>query len=250
MRLAQVFSNLLNNAAKYTDGSGHIVLSAAAEGDAVRISVADSGIGIAPEQLAHVFEMFAQARPALARAEGGLGIGLSLCRSLVELHGGTISAHSAGLGHGAEFVVRLPLLAAPRTGDGGQKPVVAYSGAVRRVLVVDDTPDSVRTLAALLRADGNEVETAADGMEALEKAHAFKPDLVLLDLGLPKMNGYDVCRSIRQQPWGRGIFIAAVTGWGQSDDRSRTRAAGFNDHFVKPIDYEAVRKLLASALAT
>jgi PAS domain S-box-containing protein len=250
VRLAQVFSNLLNNAAKYTDGSGHIVLSAAAEGDAVRISVADSGIGIAPEQLAHVFEMFAQARPALARAEGGLGIGLSLCRSLVELHGGTISAHSGGLGHGAEFVVRLPLLAAPRIGEGAQKPVVAYSGAIRRVLVVDDTPDSVRTLAALLRADGNQVETAADGMEALEKAHAFKPDIVLLDLGLPKMNGYDVCRSIRQQPWGRGIFIVAVTGWGQSDDRSRTRAAGFNDHLVKPIDYEVVRKLLASALAT
>ena len=250
VRLAQVFSNLLNNAAKYTQASGRIVLRATTHGDAVQVSVADSGIGIAPEHLAHVFEMFAQARPALPEAEGGLGIGLSLVRSLVELHGGTITADSAGLGHGAEFIVQLPLLGSARAADATQKPAVAYSGALRRVLVVDDVPDSVRTLAALLRADGNAVETAADGLEALQKAQAFKPDILLLDLGLPKMNGYEVCRAIRQEPWGRGVFIVAVTGWGQNDDRERTRLAGFNDHLVKPIDYEAVRRLLASALAT
>jgi PAS domain S-box-containing protein len=247
VRLAQVLANLLNNAAKYTEPDGRIALTAAREGDQVCIRISDTGIGIDPEQLPNLFQMFSQARPALARSEGGLGIGLSLARSLVEMHGGTISASSAGLGRGSEFSVRLPIMRAPSVKAHAQQPAQPYSAAMRRVLVVDDVPDSVRSLAALLRLDGNEVETAADGIEALEKAHDFRPDFIFLDLGLPRMNGYDVCRSIRGHAWGKDVFIVALTGWGQDGDRARTLAAGFNVHLVKPVGYETLRNVLASS---
>jgi PAS domain S-box-containing protein len=251
VRLSQVLSNLLNNAAKFTPKSGHISVTATLEGSAVAIRVRDDGAGIPADQLPHLFRIFSQVGSPLDRAVGGLGIGLSLARSLVELHGGSIEAHSAGLGKGSEFIVRLPVLALP---DGSEvtflPPPRAYSGAVRRVLVVDDVRDSTESLAALLRSDGNEVETAADGLEALQKAEAFKPDLILLDLGLPNLNGYEACALIRRRPWGKGIVIVALTGWGQEEDRRRTLSAGFDAHLVKPVQYEAVRALLASPLMT
>jgi PAS domain S-box-containing protein len=249
VRLSQVLSNLLNNAAKFTPKTGHIGVTAALEGSVVAIRVRDDGAGIPPDQLPHLFRIFSQAGSPLERAKGGLGIGLSLARSLVELHGGSIEARSEGPGKGSEFIVRLPVLALP---DASEVPIppppAAYRGAVRRVLVVDDVQDSVTSLAALLRNDGNEVQTAADGLEAVQKAEAFKPDLILLDLGLPNLNGYEACALIRSRPWGKGIVIAALTGWGQDEDRRRTLSAGFDAHLVKPVQYEAVRALLASPL--
>ncbi|HYD56067.1 MAG TPA: ATP-binding protein [Burkholderiales bacterium] len=249
VRLAQVLSNLLNNAAKYTPKSGHVRLSAALQDGEVVLRVKDDGIGIAREQLPDLFRIFSQASEAIERSQGGLGIGLALARSLVELHGGTIEAFSEGPGTGSEFVVRLPALATPDPAQARPpKKSAAYSGAVRRVLVVDDVEDSARSLAALLRMDGNEVETAADGLQAVGKAESFKPDLILMDLGLPNLGGVEACELIRRQPWGRGIVIAAMTGWGQDEDRRRTREAGFDAHLVKPVHYEAVRALLASPL--
>ena len=249
VRLAQVLSNLLNNAAKFTPRSGRIAIAAALEGGKVVVRVKDSGVGIAREQLGRIFEIFSQAGSALERATGGLGIGLSLARSLVELHGGTIEARSDGPGAGAEFIVTLPVLALPAGPELPAPPApAAYSGAVRRVLVVDDVADNVDSLAALLRMDGNIVETAADGLEAAAKAEAFKPDLILLDLGLPNLSGYETCQLIRRKPWGKGIVIVALTGWGQDDDRRRSLGAGFDSHLVKPVHYDALRALLASPL--
>ncbi len=249
VRLSQVLSNLLNNAAKFTPKSGRISISASLEGATVVIRVRDTGVGIAPGQLAQIFQIFSQAGSALDRSTGGLGIGLSLARSLVELHGGTIEARSEGRDKGAEFVVRLPVLALPDPAELPERPAPAsYGGAVRRVLVVDDVRDSVDSLAVLLRMDGNVVEAAADGLEAVQKAEAFKPDLILLDLGLPHLNGFEACELIRRQPWGRGIVIVALTGWGQDEDRRRTLAAGFDAHLVKPVHADALRELLASPL--
>jgi len=249
VRLAQVLSNLLNNAAKFTPKSGRIDVTAQVEGATVVIRVRDSGVGIAPEQLPNLFRIFSQAESPLERSKGGLGIGLSLARSLVELHDGTIEARSEGAGKGAEFIVRLPVLALPDPAAlPPQAPRTAYAGAVRRVLVVDDVKDNVDSLAALLRGDGNVVETAADGLEAVEKAERFKPDLILLDLGLPNLNGFEACQLIRRKPWGRGIVIVALTGWGQDEDRRRTLGAGFDAHLVKPVHYDALRELLSSPL--
>ena len=249
VRLAQVLSNLLNNAAKFTPKSGRIEVAAQLEGGMVAIRVRDNGVGIAPEHLPGLFRIFSQAETALERSKGGLGIGLSLARSLVELHDGTIEARSEGPGKGAEFVVRLPVLALPDAAAlPPPAPRAAYAGAVRRVLVVDDVQDNVDSLAALLRGDGNVVETAADGLEAVEKAETFKPDLILLDLGLPNLNGFEACQLIRRKPWGRGIVIVALTGWGQDEDRRRTLGAGFDAHLVKPVHYDALREVLASPL--
>ena len=249
VRLSQVLSNLLNNAAKFTPRSGRITVSASLEGAIVVIRVRDTGVGIEPQMLPQLFQIFSQVGSPLERAKSGLGIGLSLARSLVELHGGTIEAHSEGRGKGAEFVVRLPVLLLPDPSEvPNPAPAPSYSGAVRRVLVVDDVQDNVDSLAALLRLDGNIVETAADGLEALGKAEAFKPDLILLDLGLPNLNGYETCQLIRRKPWGKGVVIVALTGWAQDEDRRRTLSAGFDSHLVKPVDYDALRALLASPL--
>jgi PAS domain S-box-containing protein len=249
VRLSQVLSNLLNNAAKFTPKTGRITLGASLEGGAVVIRVRDTGVGIAPEQMPRLFQIFSQAGSPLERAKGGLGIGLSLARSLVELHDGTIEARSEGLERGSEFIVRLPVLRLPEPSElAASRSAGVYSGAVRRVLVVDDVADSVDSLAALLRMDGNIVQTAADGLEAVRKAEAFKPDLVFLDLGLPNLNGFEACQLIRKQPWGRGVVIVALTGWGQDDDRRRTLGAGFDAHLVKPVQYETLRALLASPL--
>jgi CheY-like chemotaxis protein len=206
--------------------------------------VKDDGVGIAPAHLDHIFEMFAQMDQTLERTRGGLGIGLTLAKRLVEMHGGTIRAHSAGLRQGAELEVRLPVLWEEEI-ETSTPPVRAAPPSSRRILVVDDNPDSAESLAMLLSLSGNETFTANDGAEALEAAGRLVPDILLLDIGLPKMNGYEVCRSIRSQPWGANMTIVALTGWGQDEDRRRSVEAGFDGHLVKPIDHGLLASLLA-----
>jgi PAS domain S-box-containing protein len=244
-RLAQVFWNLLNNSAKYTDPGGRIDLSAQSEGKEVVVTVRDTGIGIPTEALAGLFNLFSQVDHSLERAQGGLGIGLALVKGLVEMHGGTVEARSAGVGQGSEFVVRLPL--AEGEWEEKRPPAVEATPVCprRRILIVDDNRDGAASLGMMLSLLGHDTRTAHDGLEALELAEAFRPEVVLLDIGLPKLNGYDVCRRIREQPWGRGLFIVAVTGWGQEDDRRRSREAGFNQHVVKPLDVTVLEQLLA-----
>ena len=248
VRLAQVFANLLNNAAKYTEEGGRIRLSAERQGSDVVVSVKDSGIGIAAEMLPRIFEIFSQAKPALVRSQGGLGIGLSLVKGLVELHGGSIEARSAGAGPGKR--VRRPPAGRHGHARSEARPDRARTTSKARdrcrILIVDDNHDSADSLAMLLQIMGHEVGTAYDGEEAVEAAGALQPDVVLLDIGMPKLNGYDACRRIREQPWGKGMFLIALTGWGQEEDRRRTEEAGFNHHMVKPVDPAALMKLLAS----
>lgn len=215
-------------------------------GDQVVISVRDNGIGIAPEQLPQLFEMFSQATSALDRSEGGLGIGLSLARGLVALHGGTIDAKSEGLGLGSVFSVTLPL--APPQAESAHDPAsqraAGASRAALRVLVVDDNRDSADGCSALLQMAGHDVLTAYSGREALALAADFRPQLALLDIGMPGMNGYDLARQIRAASWGRDILLVAVTGWGQDEDRRQAEAAGFDLHRVKPLDLDSLEALL------
>ena len=245
-RLAQVVGNLLNNACKFTDKCGHISLTVEREGDEAVLRVVDTGIGIAADQMPQIFEMFTQLDTSLERSVGGLGIGLALVKKLVELHDGTLEAHSAGLGQGSEFVVRLPILA-----DVANSPFLELSNADaaprtgRRILVVDDNRDSAVSLAMLLKLTGNETQIAYDGLEAVAAAAAFRPDVVLLDIGLPKLNGYEVARKIREQPWGNGMVLVGLTGWGQEEDKRRSREVGFDHHLVKPLDLAVLEKLLA-----
>jgi CheY-like chemotaxis protein len=248
VRLAQVIANLLNNAAKYTDRGGRIWLTAERQGSDAVVTVRDTGIGIPADMLPRIFEMFTQVDHALARAQGGLGIGLHLVKRLLELHGGSITAYSAGPGKGSEFTVRLPVLldSAPSPATDTADEEHAAPASSLRVLVVDDNRDSAATLGMLLRVMGNEVRTAHDGLEAVGVADEFRPDVAVLDIGLPRLNGYDVARRIRQQPWGRGMILIAVTGWGQDSDREQSREAGFDHHLVKPVDPAAVMKLVAS----
>ncbi|HEX2465339.1 MAG TPA: ATP-binding protein [Thermoanaerobaculia bacterium] len=252
-RLAQVVANLLDNAAKYTDRGGHIRLAVERrEGDAA-ISVEDDGIGIPPEMLDRIFEMFTQVdRPLERQQQGGLGIGLTLVRRLMELHGGSVEASSAGAGRGCRFVVRLPLAAAGAAVTSGAQSArepEPRPAARRRVLVVDDNSDAADSQSAMLRLMGHEVESASDGFVALETAAVFRPDLVLLDIGMPKLNGYEVCRRLRAEPWGAGLLIVAVTGWGQDSDKQRAREAGFDHHLTKPMDPTALYDLLKSMSA-
>jgi PAS domain S-box-containing protein len=245
-RLTQVFGNLLNNASKYSDRGGTIFVAVAREGHEAVVRVRDEGVGIAPEMLEHVFELFAQADPSDERALGGLGIGLSLVRRLVEMHGGHVSAASAGLRAGAEFAVRLPLVADAEPGGGEPEagPGIFAHKVHRRVLVVDDNVDSADTTAELLTVVGCDVRTVYDGDAAYREAEAFRPDLLLLDLGMPRVSGYDVCRRIRGESWGTGMVIVAVTGWGQETDRRRSADAGFDVHLVKPVDPDALTDLV------
>jgi PAS domain S-box-containing protein len=248
-RLEQVFANLLNNATKYTDQGGHIKLSARQEGGELVLRVRDTGAGIAPEMLAHIFEPFVQADRVLHQSQGGLGIGLTLVRRLVEMHGGTVTAHSEGPSKGSEFIVRLPALSpkqpisATRTaGDGG---AVVGAAPRRRIIVVDDNVDAAESLAMLLRMEGHDVRVAHDGPAALSAVEANPPDLVFLDIGMPVMNGYDVARQLRRQPGLENLVLVAMTGWGQEEDRRRSQEAGFDHHLVKPAEPEALRQLLA-----
>jgi PAS domain S-box-containing protein len=245
-RLAQVFSNLLNNSAKYTNRGGRIRLTAERQGSDVAVSVKDTGIGIATDQLSRVFEMFSQVDDSLDRSHGGLGIGLTLVKRLVEMHGGRIEARSEGLGKGAEFIVCLPVVVGasePQPASG--KDGFAVPKSSLRILIVDDSRDGANSLALLLRIMGNDTRTAYDGQEGVAVSGQFRPDVVLLDIGLPKLNGYEACRRIREQPWGKDIVLIAVTGWGQEEDRRRSREAGFDHHMVKPVDPQALMKLLA-----
>jgi PAS domain S-box-containing protein len=237
-RLTQVILNLLNNAAKYTPRGGHIWLRVEREGDQAVISVRDTGIGIESEHLPNIFKMFSQVTPALDRAQGGLGIGLALVRGLTELHGGRVEAHSAGLGKGSEFIVRLPALPAGDSGkrkaDGGARSPPAAAG--RRVLIVDDNRDAAESLGDLLRHMGHDVHMAHDGLEGVQAAATFRPSVILLDIGLPKMNGFEAARHIRSQVGGGDVTLIALSGWGQEEDKRRATEAGFDSHLTKPVD--------------
>jgi PAS domain S-box-containing protein len=244
VRLSQVFSNLLNNAAKYTEPGGHISLTARVEGAAVVVIIKDDGIGIDKEMLPKIFEIFVQAKPALQRSPGGLGIGLSLARGVIELHGGEIEAKSAGAGQGAELIVRLPRVTVASGAIREAAPTESGTTVAHRILVVDDLKDSGDALSLLLRTLGHEVRTAYRGEEAIEIAERFRPHVMFLDIGMPGMNGYEACRRIREKPWGREIFIVALTGWGQPEDRRRTQETGFDEHLIKPADLNAIMALL------
>ena len=244
MRLAQVITNLLNNAAKYTDRGGRILLTARREGAAAVISVRDNGRGISAEMLPRVFDLFAQAAPGHDYSRGGLGIGLTLVRNLVELHEGSVEAKSDGPGRGSEFIVRLPLKSAA---GAATEAVPAGDGpySSRRVLVVDDNRDAADSLGVLLTLLGVETRTAHDGTAALEALDEFEPSVVLLDLAMPVMDGYEVAQRMRQHPHGRHVTLVAVTGWSLDRDRLRSAAYGFNGHLVKPVDLDVLRQLLA-----
>jgi PAS domain S-box-containing protein len=248
VRLTQVFSNLLNNACKYTPAGGTIALSVIREGTSAIVTVEDDGIGIPPESLGSVFDMFSQVDGAVERSRGGLGIGLTLVKRLVELHGGSIAARSDGIGKGSTFEVRLPALAvASARGDRTlPEPTAMQPAVARRVLVVDDNEDAAQMLALLLRRSGHETRLAFDGEEAVALAEEFRPEVILLDIGLPKLDGREACRRIRGAPWSDGIVVVALSGWGQEEDRCKTREAGFDDHFVKPVSHDAIAQLLAS----
>jgi PAS domain S-box-containing protein len=249
VRLTQVVGNLLTNSAKYTEANGHIWVSADREAGDVLLRVRDDGIGIAPDMLPHVFELFVQADHTSTKAQGGLGIGLTLAKNLVQMHGGTIEAHSAGLGKGCEFVVRLPLMEQQRKRiveeSDEERPHEAPSSG-QRLLVVDDNKDAATSLAMLLRLQGHEVRVAHDGPTALAMAASYSPSAILLDIGMPGMDGYEVARRLRALPGLERVVLAALTGWGQQEDRRRTAEAGFDHHFVKPLDAKVLGSLLGA----
>jgi PAS domain S-box-containing protein len=251
LRLAQVLSNLLNNAAKYTDAGGQVTLTARREGDEVSIRVSDTGIGIEPEALPRMFQMFSQLRPALERSEGGLGIGLALVKGLVALHGGSVEVRSGGVGQGCEFELRLPLTG-PRHKDSHDAAAQATGtapGQALRMLVVDDNADAAESLAMLLALDGHEVKIAFDAEQALALAIDFRPQLAILDIGLPGRNGYEVALDLRRLAKSRPPKLIALTGWGAAEDRARAHNAGFDHHLTKPVDPDALRALVRTLSA-
>jgi PAS domain S-box-containing protein len=239
VRLTQVFANLLNNSCKYTPAGGQIQISAEREGDQAVVRVKDSGAGIPSDQLEKIFNMFNQVDGSPERAPGGLGIGLTLVRRLAEMHGGSVYATSEGRGKGSEFIVRLPALAEVPETRKSQAPQAAPA-IRRRVLIVDDNRDAADALAMLLKHSGHDAFVAYDGKAAFAAAETHRPNVILLDIGLPGMSGHDVCRQIREQPWGRSIRMIALTGWGQDEDRRKSQEAGFDGHLVKPVDLAAV----------
>lgn len=243
-RLAQVFSNLLTNSAKYTNLGGSIRLTAERIGAELVVAISDNGIGIPPESISKIFDMFSQVDRSVERSAGGLGIGLALVKGLVEMHGGSVSAHSPGRGLGSTFTVKLPLTELePLQKDGASQLENRSPG--RRVLVVDDNEDSATSMAMMLRLLGDEVRTAHDGLAAVAAAEDFLPHVIFMDLGMPRLNGLEATRRIRQRPWGEEIKIVAMTGWGQDGDRERTRAAGCDGHLVKPVNFAELEKALA-----
>jgi len=246
-RLVQIVLNLLHNAAKYTPDGGQIRLAVAREGEQAVIRVRDTGLGIPADLLPTVFDLFTQGDRSLERSQGGLGIGLMLVRRLVERHGGTVEAHSDGAGRGSEFVVRLPLLAIPAELPGGDDAERPQQTGPRRVLVIDDDRDAAESMTVLLELWGHEVRTAYSGPEAVGLAAAYLPDAVLLDIGLPRMNGYDVAQRLRELPGCETAMLVAVTGYGQDEDRRRSREAGFDHHLTKPVEPMTLQGLLASA---
>jgi CheY-like chemotaxis protein len=248
-RLAQIVGNLLNNACKFTEKGGRVLLSVKRDDEQAVIQVQDTGIGIAPEQLPMVFDMFMQVDTSLKRARDGLGLGLTLVRNLAELQAGTVEARSAGLGRGSTFVVRLPVVSKPLEPRPQRVQQVATIPVKRRVLVVDDNRDAAESLAMLLKLSGHEVYTAHDGLEAVDSAAKIQPDVVLLDIGLPKLDGYEAARRIRQQQQDKRVMLVALTGWGQEEDRRRSEEASFDLHLVKPVDLATLTKVLAEPSA-
>jgi CheY-like chemotaxis protein len=247
-RLAQAFVNLLHNAVKYTDAGGRIEVGVVVEHGQAVVTVRDSGIGISPEHLEKVFEMFSQVESALSRSRGGLGIGLSLTQRLVQMHGGTVKAYSDGLGRGSRFHVQLPLVdGLPQAAAQPQAQRLARQPL--RILVADDNQDAALTLGALLEMLGHQVRIAHDGEAAVAAAPEFDPQLVVLDIGMPKLNGYQACKRLRQQAGGAGRTIVALTGWGQQQDIVRSQEAGFDRHLVKPVDVQALTTIIAEVAA-
>ena len=245
-RIVQVLCNLLYNAAKYTPRGGCIELAARLDGEEIELSVRDNGVGIPQEMLESVFNMFTQVQSSLERAQGGLGIGLTLVKRLVELHRGTIQARSAGAGKGSEFIVRLPRgeSGAPAAMDPAIIPIPKRP---QRILIADDNRDAADSLAMMLRINGHDVRTAYDGQQAVDMAEAFRPALALLDIGMPRLNGYEAARGIRDKTFGRGMVLVALTGWGQPEDKQRSKVAGFDHHLVKPVDPSTLDRLLATS---
>ena len=248
VRLTQVLGNLLSNSNKYTPPGGAITVTASRQGNDVVVSVADTGAGIPPDKLGSIFDMFTQVDQTLERSQGGLGIGLTLVKRLVEMHGGSVEAKSAGKGRGSEFVVRLPALA-EASGGATAMPAAPEPQGRYRILVVDDNRDAAHSLVLLLQIAGHEASSAHDGPSALEAIATQRPDVVLLDIGLPTLNGYEVCRRVRREPWGGGVLLIALTGWGQDEDRRKSREAGFDGHLVKPVAYADLIALLDSLTA-
>ena len=247
LRLAQVLSNLLTNAAKYTDPEGEIRLRTTCTADTVKFSVVDNGIGIPPEALEQVFTMFSQVKSAQDRSEGGIGIGLALATGLIHLHRGTLEAHSEGSGRGSEFIVTLPRRTLSSTPER-PAPVTGTPLVRRRILIADDNRDAADSLAMLLRMDGHDVTVVHDGRQAVATIDSFRPEIAVLDIGMPELNGYEVARQVRQGPLGTSITLIAVTGWGQASDKERAAGAGFNLHLTKPIELEALAQVLRSDL--
>jgi CheY-like chemotaxis protein len=246
-RLTQALGNVLGNAAKYTDCGGRIELICARQGTEVEIRVRDNGIGIPAELLPRIFDLFTQFDRRSDDSVGGLGIGLALVRRLVEMHGGSVTASSNGDGAGSDFVIRLPLLAEGALCDEDQleAPPVDTLSVPRRILLADDNADALESLATVLRLRGHQVFSAPNGAIALETAARHMPEVALLDIGMPLIDGYEVARRIRAQAWGKGVTLVAVTGWGQESDRVRSQEAGFNTHLVKPLDLDKLTALLA-----
>ncbi|NUZ05804.1 hybrid sensor histidine kinase/response regulator [Piscinibacter koreensis] len=245
-RLSQVFVNLLGNAAKYTESGGSIRVVLDRDGNDARVRVSDSGIGIPPAAVGHVFDLFSQVREHQGRYGGGLGIGLALVKRLVALHGGSVEATSAGEGQGSTFTVRLPAIEAPHAGAGDTRAGAEARGQRQRILVADDNGDAAESLAEMLRLFGHDVWTVGDGQQALDRLDAVGPDVVILDLGMPVMDGIEAARRIRTLPQHRSVLLVALTGWGQDRDRARTAEAGFDRHLVKPVDPAEVERLLTA----
>jgi len=243
--MEQVVVNLLTNAAKYTGEGGRIWLTVRRVGNECVLKVKDTGEGIAPALLPYVFDLFTQAERSLDRSQGGLGIGLALVQRLVELHGGRVEVHSS-LGQGSEFIVRLPVASASAEQPLAPEEAAEPTGPSVRVLVVDDNVDAAESLADLLRALGHDVRTAHDGPTGLEAATDFRPDVMLLDIGLPGLDGYEVAKRLRRQPLFKSLVLAAMTGYGQDSDKDKSKEAGFDHHLVKPADFEKVQQILAT----
>jgi two-component system CheB/CheR fusion protein len=247
--LEQIISNLIENAAKYTEPGGRIVVQLSQAAGEATLSVRDNGIGLAPESLEIIFELFTQVDSSLARSGGGLGIGLNLVRRVLDLHGGRVEARSAGLGRGTEVIVRLPLQVPTPTATNPvaqlEKRAAPAAGAARRVLIVEDNADSAESMALLARSWGHDVAIAADGAAALTLAQSFLPQTALVDIGLPEMDGYALARRLRQNSLHRELYLVAMTGYGREEDRRAARAAGFDAHIVKPADMDELEKLLA-----
>ena len=241
--MSQAIGNLLNNASKFTDREGQIQISVTRQAGEAVICVSDSGVGIAGDHLHHIFEMFTQLDESLDRSRGGLGIGLALVKDLVEMHGGTVAAHSGGAGMGSKFVLRVPLLADELPPPVATKEKLPTSAAVR-ILVVDDNADAANSLAMLLRVNGHDVVTAYDGEQASDATERSRFDVVLLDIGLPKLDGYAVARHVRSLPHGADVMLVAMTGLGRDDDRRRAAKAGFDAHRTKPVDYDDLCRLI------